>query len=159
MAGGQGGLIPKGAINDVEIITPTTPEQVQVHRNRAADGSGTYYGKLGDTGVEEIIGGPGAGSSGQLSVDVTYVSATRVLTATPAGAVGAVTYAWTIKSFTNVPTEVDGAYVGAVNLSTATLTAAAEGTTRVALAQVTVTDSIGRIAKGTFAVRDNTPAP
>lgn len=57
MAGVQGGLIPKGTINSADIKNPSVL-QAQVHRDEAANGSGSYYGKL-DDGTEELIGGPG----------------------------------------------------------------------------------------------------
>lgn len=59
MSGAQGGLIPKGTGS--EILTPGQERQVAVHRDEAAPGAGSYFGKLSD-GTEEPIGGPGSAS-------------------------------------------------------------------------------------------------
>lgn len=137
---------------DAEVKRPSgTLVSRQFYRDKSAQGSGIYKA-MDESGNIEIIGGPGAGSNSQLSVDVTYNSATRVLTATPAGGVGALTYAWTIKSFTDITNEDNATYTGATNAATATITA--PGANNVfGMAQVKVTDSIGRSANATFAVR------
>lgn len=71
MAGGYaGGLIPKGTVSSVDIKNPSAL-QAQLHRDEAANGSGSYYGKL-DDGTEELIGGPGV-STLPVVVQVTAV--------------------------------------------------------------------------------------
>lgn len=147
----HGGLIMKGTVNvDTEIPPPTATGEARVHRNKAADGAGIYYGKL-NTGVEEVIGGPGTGAGTQLSVEVTYDEVTRVATSIVTGGTAA-TYAWTMKSGTTVAAEAEATFAGAVNGPTATLTAAG-GATTVGMPTVKVTDTLGRIAFGYFAVR------
>lgn len=63
MAGPQGGIIAKGDINSNQIINPSNVHQAVIHRDKAANGLGKYYGKL-DDGTEELIGGFGVTGGG-----------------------------------------------------------------------------------------------
>lgn len=151
MAEVHGGLIMKGLTSDLtQIPAPTAEGEVRLHRDKAAAGAGVYRGKLSD-GTEEIIGGPGVGAGTQLAVEVFYDEVTRVLTSVVTGGTPA-TYEWIMKSGTTVAAEAEATFAGATNLSSATLTAAG-GATTVGMPTLKVTDTLGRISFGSFAVR------
>lgn len=149
MAGVQGGLVPKGTINSADIKNPSDL-QAQIHRDEAASGSGSYYGKQFD-GVEELIGGPGAAAVQQMAVEVNYDDETRILTTIVYGGVGPFVYDWEMKNFTDRTGEDVATFTGATNAASATVTAAAANDT-VGLATVKVTDAQGRVTFGSFLV-------
>lgn len=137
---------------DAEVVRPGgTIKMRQFYRDKSVQGLGVYKA-MDENGAIEIIGGPGVGNVGsQLSVEVTYNSGTRTLTAIPAGGTPA-TYAWTIKSFTSIVGQEDATYNGATNASTAVITAPGLTNDVIGLATVKVTDTLGRIAYGSYLV-------
>lgn len=140
---------------DAQVKRPGSTWNWQVYRDTAAAGSGTYKA-MNSAGVVEIIGGPSAAANTQLSVAITYVEGTRVLTATPAGGtVGVNSYVWRIAS--ESLGEANMAFTGASTTNTQTLAAAVA--TANGLVEVKVTDSLGRVAYGTFFVREVVVVP
>lgn len=149
----QGGLIQKGLTSDdTQILKPTAEGEARIHRDKAADGAGTYRAKL-NTGVEEIIGGPGVGSL-QLAVNVTSPDG-LALTANAVGGVAPYTYDWAVRSkFIN---GTDIAFSGATNLQVANINngaASYDGTV-----SVLVTDANGRRAYGYWHTRKDVVIP
>lgn len=142
--------LPHGAYQ----IKNTT--EYRLSRINTTDGYQTYklesqivaVGGAGGRGRRGSDGAPGL--STQLAVKVTGVEATGVLTAVVTGGTAA-TYLWEVSSFTNVPTEDEISFVGAVNGSTVQLLMG-PNQTALGMARVTVTDTLGRIAYGYFVV-------
>lgn len=138
-----------------QVKRPSDIYNWQFYRGTQAAGAGVYQA-MDTNGVIEVIGGPGAGVGGQLSVQVTYVEGTRTLTATPSGGtVGANSYVWRIAS--ESLGEANMAFTAPSTTNTIILAAAVA--TANGLVEVKVTDSLGRISYGTFFVREVVVVP
>lgn len=152
MASGQLGIIPVGLINNDKIVKPGTEYQIQLHRDEAAAGSGTYYGKLSD-GTEEPIGGPGSTST-SIAVEITSADG-LALASVVTGGTAPYTYSWLVKSkFIN---GTDIAFTGATNAATAAIDNSAptyDGTVA-----VKVTDVNGKVAYGYWHTRKDNLIP
>lgn len=132
MSGTQGGLIAKGDINSNQITNPSNVHQAVVHRDKAANGLGKYYGKL-DDGTEEPIGGPGFGPTGGVPfANDTDPAANAVLVSIPSAL---------------PPTAIDG-YLFEVNILTTNTGATTLTITQNGLGPKSVVDSDGNALVG-----------